>query len=181
MDVTPEVALTAKDLADNQLVWGRWGVANGDLERLTLAMSEAWPDRDPSNIGVGNAEYVLIRDANGRERVDAGLGQIDFTLSSAQAFYHGEAGVSAMAVRDGALSVDFNRGAFTTSLDMDHDVTGEVQFTASGKVDEKGYFLSNSADGNLAGTTSVDGSEAGYLFEQQLEAGGIQGLTLWGQ
>ena len=181
MDYTPEVALTAKDLADNQLVWGRWGVANGDHERMTLAKEEAWPDRDPGNIAVGNTEYVLIRDADGRQRVDAGLGQIDFTLSSAQAFYRGEAGISAMAVRDGALSVDFNGRSFSTSLDLDHDVTGDIQFTASGSVDELGYFRANSQSGKVTGAVSIDGSEAGYLFEQQLEAGGIQGLTLWGQ
>ncbi|MDF1621968.1 MAG: FecR family protein [Pseudohongiella nitratireducens] len=181
VDYTPEVALTAKDLADNQLVWGRWGVANGDHERMTLAKEEAWPDRDPGNIAVGNTEYVLIRDADGRQRVDAGLGQIDFTLSSAQAFYRGEAGISAMAVRDGALSVDFNGRSFSTSLDLDHDVTGDIQFTASGSVDELGYFRANSQSGKVTGAVSIDGSEAGYLFEQQLEAGGIQGLTLWGQ
>ncbi|GGG59607.1 hypothetical protein GCM10011403_16170 [Pseudohongiella nitratireducens] len=183
VDFTPEVALTAKDLADNQLVWGRWGVANGDLERMTLAKEEAWPDRDLGNIAITdrNTEYVLIRDADGRQRVDAGLGQIDFTLSSAQAFYHGEAGVSAMAVRDGALSVDFNGRSFSTSLDLDHDVTGDIQFTATGNVDEQGFLRANSQTGKVLGATSIDGSEAGYMFEQQLEAGGIQGLTLWGQ
>ncbi|WP_339867784.1 FecR family protein [Pseudohongiella nitratireducens] len=183
VDFTPEVALTAKDLADNQLVWGRWGVANGDLERMTLAKEEAWPDRDLGNIAIAdsNTEYVLIRDADGRQRVDAGLGQIDFTLSSAQAFYHGEAGVSAMAVRDGALSVDFNGRSFSTSLDLDHDVTGDIQFTATGNVDEQGFLRANSQTGKVLGATSIDGTEAGYLFEQQLEAGGIQGLTLWGQ
>lgn len=181
VDFTPEEALTANDLADNQLVWGRWGVANGDLERMTLAKEEAWPDRDPANIAVGNSEYVLIRDTDGRGRVDAGLGQIDFALSSAQAFYRGEAGVSAMAVRDGALSVNFDSRSFSTSLDLDHDVTGEIQFTSAGRVSEDGFFLSNSQSGKVSGAVSIDGSEAGYLFEQQLEAGGIQGLTLWGQ
>lgn len=181
VDHTPEVALTAKDVADSQLVWGRWGAANGDLERITLAMQEAWPDRDPGNIAVGNSEYVLVRDADGRQRVDAGLGQIDFTLSSAQAFYRGEAGVSAMAVRDGALTLDFNSRSFSTSLDLDHDVTGDIHFKATGNVTEDGFLLSNSQGGKVAGAVSIDGSEAGYLFEQQLEAGGIQGLTLWGQ
>jgi hypothetical protein len=181
VDYTPDVALTAKDTADSNLVWGRWGAANGDLERLTLAVSEAWSDRDPNNITVGNTEYVLIRDADGRGRVDAGLGQVDFELSSAQAFYQGEAGISAMAVRDGALSVDFNSRSFSTSLDLDHEVTGDIQFNAAGNVDESGFFRSNSSNGKVTGAVSIDGNEAGYLFEQQLEAGGIQGLTLWGQ
>lgn len=181
VDYTPETALTAQDTADSNLVWGRWGAANGDLERLTLATNEAWSSRDPNDITVGNTEYVLIRDADGRQRIDAGLGQIDFALSSAQAFYHGEAGISAMAVRDGALSVNFNDRSFNTSLDLDHDVTGDIQFNASGNVDELGFFRSNSASGKVVGAVSIDGDEAGYLFEQQLEAGGIQGLTLWGQ
>jgi hypothetical protein len=31
----------------------------------------------------------------------------------------------------------------------------------------------------MAGAVSLNGAEAGYYFEKQLEAGGIQGLTLW--
>lgn len=178
VDYTPEIAFSSKDTAESNLAWGRWGVANGDLERLTVTIADAREGRD---VGIGNTVYMLFRDADGRERVDAGLGQIDFALSSAQAFYHGEAGVSAMAVRDGALSVDFNSRSFATSLDLDHAVTGDVRFTATGNVDEQGFFRANSQTGKMSGAVSIDGSEAGYMFEQQLEAGGIQGLTLWGQ
>jgi hypothetical protein len=32
----------------------------------------------------------------------------------------------------------------------------------------------------MAGAVSLDGKEAGYFFEKQLQSGAIHGLTLWG-
>jgi hypothetical protein len=42
-----------------------------------------------------------------------------------------------------------------------------------------GYFHSRTDGKIIAGAVSLDGSEAGYFFEQQLLQGDIQGLTLW--
>jgi hypothetical protein len=54
-----------------------------------------------------------------------------------------------------------------------------VNFAASGRLYDGGYFHTRSDTERLAGAVSLDGKEAGYFFEKQLENGGIQGLTLW--
>lgn len=62
---------------------------------------------------------------------------------------------------------------------MSHDLTGAVNFQASGNISDGGYFNSRSAEQIMAGAVSIDGQEAGYFFEKQLQDGAIEGLTLW--
>ncbi|MCH8134997.1 MAG: hypothetical protein IIB77_03345, partial [Proteobacteria bacterium] len=53
-------------------------------------------------------------------------------------------------------------------------------FLASGSLFDGGFFHSRSDTQNIAGAVSIDGTEAGYFFNKQLDNGSIQGLTLWG-
>jgi hypothetical protein len=178
VDFTPEVALTAAQLQQNNLVWGRHGAGQGSLERITAPIEIASQGRD---LTVGREGYILFRDGGGRERVDQGLGAISFELRNAQAFYNSGTGVVAMAVSGGSLDIDFNSRQFATELNMSHDLTGRIDFTASGMVGENGMFnnRTDSQASTMAGAISVDGKEAGYFFEQQLQTGGIYGHTLW--
>lgn len=175
-DVTPELPVEAPVLASRNLVWGRWGDGQGEAEKITLAYLDAREGRD---VTVGNKEYLLFRDGDGRTRVDAGLGPVSFALSSAQAFYSSETGIVAMTVSGGELDIDFDTSQFNTRLDLLHELTGEVLFTANGRLYDGGYFHSRTETERMAGAVSLDGKEAGYFFEKQLEAGGIKGLTLW--
>ncbi len=176
VDVTPEIPVEAPVLARRNLVWGRWGAGQGEAERITLAYAEAVEGRD---VTIGNADYILFRDGDGRTRVQSGLGPVSFSLTSAQAFYSSESGVVAMTVSDGALDIDFDTSRFSTQLDLSHDLTGSVIFAADGRLYDGGYFHTRSESERIAGAVSLDGAEAGYFFEKQLENGGIQGLTLW--
>lgn len=176
VDVTPEVPVEAPVLARRNLVWGRWGAGQGDAERITLAYADAVDGRD---VTVGNADYILFRDGDGRTRVQSGLGPVSFSLTSAQAYYSSESGVVAMTVSNGALDIDFDTSRFSTQLNLNHDLTGNVIFAADGRLYDGGYFHARSATERIAGAVSLDGAEAGYFFEKQLENGGIQGLTLW--
>ncbi len=171
----PPIALEPS-LTERNLVWGRWGSGQGGLEKLTMAYADVRQGRD---VTVGNKDYVLFRDGDGKTRVQAGLGPVSFELHSAQAFYHSGTGVVAMTIKGGTLDINFNTSQFATELNMNHSLTGDVRFVANGFIYDGGYFYTRSETERMAGAVSLDGAEAGYYFEKQLEAGGIQGLTLW--
>ncbi len=176
IDFTPPEPVSAQVLTSSQLVWGRWSNGLEGLEKITLPYRDVIDGRE---VGVGNYEYVLLRPALGSRNVDTGLGVVGFGLSSAQAFYHSSSGVVAMQVGAGSLDIDFNLETFATSLDLNHDLTGLVNFSAGGRLTADGFFNSRTATQRIAGAVTLDGSEAGYFFEQQLQNGDIQGLTLW--
>lgn len=178
VDFTPPASVESSALSRNNLVWGRFGGAGmGDQERITTTFAIAREGRD---VTVGNNNYILFREGKGSTQIRTdGMGPVSFALESAQAFYSSASGVVAMAVNGGKLDINFDTNQFSTQLDLNHFFTGNVDFIASGKLDSAGYFRSDAGSGSLAGAISLDGAEAGYFFEQQLQNGGIQGLTLW--
>lgn len=175
-DFTPTAPVAVALLSERQLVWGRWSNGRGNDERVTLAYQDARAGRD---VTVGNTDYVLFRDGDGSRVLQENLGPVSFSLSSAQAFYSSDSGVVAMAVNGGKLDINFNTNQFTTELNMSHSLTGKVDFVAGGGLFDGGFFHSRSETERMAGAVSLDGKEAGYFFEKQLQNGGIQGLTLW--
>ena len=165
-EFTPEQAIVIADVADRQLIWGRYAGAGLDgQERITLSLDEAQLGRE---ITVGNFDYGLFRSGNGSKRLDSGLTVVSFGLSSAQAFYNSSSGVVAMEVGGGTLDINFQENSFATLLNLNHILTGELNFTASGRLFDGGYFHSRTDGKTIAGAVSLDGSEAGYFFEQQL-------------
>ena len=180
-EFTPDTALSFSRLNSRELIWGRFSQFGSDdipeeLERITVSFAEASQNREAT---VGNFDYGLFR----RDLYNEGL-QVDpqvlsFRLSSAQAFYNSASGVIAMDVTGGSLDVDLIENNFATELNLSSDATGLVDFSAAGRVIDGGFFNSRSADQRIAGAISLDGREAGYFFERQLEEGGIEGLTLW--
>jgi len=177
-DFTPDAGLDEASLTESQLLWGRFSLKTELLEneRITVPFEVA---KEGRQVTVGNHEYALFRAETDTKLVDRELGIISFALNSAQAFYYSESGVVVMHVNGGNLDVDFSERLFQTQLDLSHRDTGIVNFEASGRISKSGYFFSNSEQQRIAGSTSIDGTQAGYFFEQQLESGGIQGLTLW--
>ncbi len=177
-DFTPASVLQQSPPESEQLLWGRfaWNTDTLDQERITLPYDMASAGRE---VTVGNTDYVLFRVEDGTKLVDRGLGVVSFELDSAQAFYYSESGVVTMHVNGGNLDLNFVERSFQTQLDLSHNLTGIVGFSAQGQLNNSGYFFSNSDDQRIAGASSLDGTQAGYFFEQQLESGGIQGLTLW--
>ena len=178
-DFTPAVALTPADLGDRQLVWGYYAKTPIDANRIALSRNQAAEGR---SISIGNLDYGLFRsDAEGGSRtLRQDLGIVGFQLSSAQAVYNSETGIVAMAVRDGNLDINFQDDTFRTALTIDHALTGQVDFAATGRLFAGGFFRALEATQKVSGAVSFDGSEAGYFFERQLENGLISGLTLWG-
>lgn len=177
-DLTPQAPVAVAVLSERQLVWGRWSEGRGNDERLTMAYQDARAGRD---VTVGNADYVLFREGDYSRVPQDNPGSVSFSLASAQAFYSSDSGVVAMAVNGGSLEINFVTNQFSTQLNMSHSLTGKVDFMASGGLYEGGFFHSRSQTERMAGAVSLDGKEAGYFFEKQLQSGSIQGLTLWDQ
>ena len=176
-DFTPALSLALADVQSRQLVWGRYAANGLAHEPLTLPYDEARADRE---VTVGNLQYGLFRTEDGPKRVADNLGVVGFQLNSAQAVYNSATGIVAMQVNGGTLDIDFQRKVFNTALQMSHDLTGQVDFSASGKFFDGGYFRAIEETQRIAGAVSLDGAEAGYLFERRLENGEVSGLTLWG-
>lgn len=170
-------SIAPEDLAERQLVWGRFTGSNDDP-----GISLAWADvREERNVTVGNGEFGLYRTEDGVGRVDEALaGEIGFQLNAAQAIHESDAGVEAVAVRNGDLRIDFSRGTFSTGLDLDSEATGAFRFNSSGELLPTGIFRERRDDGTVAGAVSLDGSEAGYFFDRRIGGGVVRGATLWG-
>jgi hypothetical protein len=173
---TPELPAAAAALTSTQLVWGRYAAGVGDLERITLPLAQARVGR---TVSVGNFDYGLFRFEDEKQRLASGLGVVGFDLRSAQAYYTDASGISALTVLGGNLDIDFQLNRFATELNLQHSQAGQIDFVASGSVFGGGYFHSRDDNQRIAGAVSLDGAEAGYFFERQLEGASIQGLTLW--
>lgn len=175
-DFTSNIPIESDVLKSKQLLWGRWSETVASQDTLTLPYSEATQDR---NITVGNNHYGLFRLTRDTERVQPGLGSISFDLMAAQADFTSNSVSSAMKVNGGDLHIDFNSNIFSTNLQLNHSSTGNINFNATGKLYDGGYFHSRTATQTLGGAVSLDGSEAGYFFSKQLNNGQINGITLW--
>ena len=175
-EFTPDQPVAAAALTSRQLVWGRWSNEPDMQQRITLSYAEASTNR---KVTVATPEYALFRSESFSPQIDRGLGPVSFSLDSAQAFYSSDSGIVAMQVNHGSLDIDFDRSLFSTELGLNHLSTGFVNFTANGSISERGYFNAQSPFHRLTGAVSQDGAEAGYLFQQQLENGSVNGLTLW--
>ena len=176
-DFTPTSALTAESTRADQLVWGRWS-SNGSPSLLSLSLSDAREGRDVTIASPSG--FILYRSEPNGARVESGLGVVKFDLSAAEAFYDSANGIVAMRVAGGNLELDFVDRAFATELNLDHAATGAIDFTANGAIADGGYLLLREDSKTVSGAVATDGSAAGYFFEEQLEAGRIQGITLWG-
>ena len=180
-DFTPTVALTADSTDSAQLVWGRWG-STDTPSLLSLTLSEAREGSDGRDVTVASTSgFILYRSEPNGARVDSGLGVVRLDLNAAEAFYDSSNGIVAMRVAGGNLELDFVDRAFATELNLDHASTGAIDFSANGAIADGGYLRLLKDDAKtLSGAVATDGSAAGYFFEQQLDTGRIQGITLWG-
>ena len=108
---------------------------------------------------------------------------VNFRLAGASAFFRRDFdhGVEAAKVDNGTLSVDFSRSTFATQLGVSSPTLGVDNVLASGTIGKDGVMRSTSANAIVQGATTLDGKEAGYLFEKNLATGALRGVTLWGR
>ncbi|MCZ2721345.1 FecR family protein [Marinomonas sp. 15G1-11] len=173
----PNESVSLADLDKRQLVWGRWSNQVENTDRIVATRSIIAEDRSAT---VGTTEYVLYRNNSSNDTVAPNLGNVRFNLVDAQAVIHVDGRKELMTVSNGWLNINFNNSTFDTGLSLNHTLTSDISMESSGLINNKGYFNSNKNNGTLvSGASTLDGTEASYLFQKEIELGKIEGLTYW--
>ncbi len=160
-----------------QLRWGRWAAnaREGDTHSVDYATARA-----EGTITVGTPYVGLFRSAGGSPVLSTQLGQGTFKLFSGEVSLLSAAGGSSPGSVDGGwLKIDFAQRHFSTALSLSHPATGRVGLESAGAVRDDGVFVAREAGGRVAGAVSLDGKEAGYLFDKLTAQGLLTGTTLW--
>ena len=170
----------------SQLVWGRWAWTAAANDKLSVPFALALWVPSPRHVTVANLAqdaYLFRADQTvpGPLFSDALNASVDFRLSRANASYEVGSTTESAAIDLAKLNVDFARRTFATALDMSSasGVKGELRI--GGQMRNDGIFVVKDADQYIAGAVSLDGKEAGYLFERSAGGGLFRGKTLWGK
>lgn len=159
-----------------QLRWGRWTAAR-DGDTLSTTTQEA---RQGRRVTVGNNYVNLYRQPDDARPLPAQLGQVSFSLAAAQVSLVQPTGASSAGVVNGGwLQIDFAHRQFSTELNVSHFQTGAAQVQATGAVTSDGTFYANKPGSLVTGAVTMDGSQAGYLFDKVVPQGTLSGATLW--
>jgi len=169
-------------LAQRPLVWLH-NAAGWNVPEKTI--SERFSEARAAGLRatVGNFFFTLYRDETTLTDFQPVGAAASFRLGSASAVFNPPVATGrpseAVSVANGSLEVDFARSTFATSLDLTSPSLGQVPFSAAGRITPEGYFVARGDGQHLAGAFSMDGREAGYLFNKVLPSGQVSGLTLW--
>jgi hypothetical protein len=159
------------------LQWGRWAAVAAGVGDFSVTRVQA---SDGRSVTVGNEQYVLYRAENGSSDLVPGLGSYQFNLDKSFAQYQSAGQVSAAAVQQGSLTLDFGNRHFATSLLVSSQLTGPIGIAGAGFIRGDGIFFDRSIDGQaIAGAAALDGKSAGYFFEKSVGTGSLSGITLW--
>lgn len=159
------------------LQWGRWAAVAAGVGDFSMTRVQA---SDGRSVTVGNEQYVLYRAENGSSDLVPGLGSYQFNLDKSFAQYQSAGQVSAAAVQQGSLTLDFGNRHFATSLLVSSQLTGPIGIAGAGFIRGDGIFFDRSIDGQaIAGAAALDGKSAGYFFEKSVGTGSLSGITLW--
>ena len=166
---------------NGQLIWGRWAIIADKDDNLSVPFAMARLDR---HVTVADEQTGLFRTNQSvpGELFPATLqGTAEFSLSRASATYEAGNTVQAAAVNASNLTVDFTRRTFATALDLSSASGVKVELRVAGGIRSDGLFTVKDAEQLVSGAFSLDGKEAGYLFERNAAGGVFRGRTLWGR
>lgn len=175
--VVPPVAEVTPKRPLVSMRWGRWaGEARaGDSHSVDYATARA-----AGAISVGDRYAGLFRTPGSSPVLSTQLGQGSFGLHAGEVSLVAASGASSPGtVESGRLDIDFARRRFSTALSLSHPTTGRVGLESAGAVRDDGVFAVRAGDTRVAGAVSVDGKEAGYLFDKIVAQGTLTGTTLW--
>ncbi len=175
-------SLNTQPDSNAQMVWGRYSFASPGFDNISVRFVDASKGRQPT---VGDLDSVLFRTSGAATSQEGGLsvdsGRVDLRLTRAQASFESNGRVEPAAVDGGTLALDFGKRTFATALALSSASTGRVELRAGGQIDSRGIFNAGDAEQRVAGAVSLDGKEAGYLFERLAGSGMFKGRTLWGK
>ena len=160
------------------LVWGHWVKPTGSGD-FSEPFRVAALGRD---VTVGNSDYVLYRAPSdtGLTAIQPSLGTVGFQLQQAHALFRPWGGVNQEATAGtGTLSINFATRQFQTQLELNHAAAGAHTLTSQGAVLSDGMFGGATATQKVIGATTLDGKNAGYMFEKNVDSGVFNGITLW--
>lgn len=160
------------------LVWGHWVKPTGSGD-FSEPFRVAALGRD---VTVGNNDYVLYRAPSdtGLTAIQPSLGTVGFQLQQAHALFRPWGGVNQEATAGtGTLSINFATRQFQTQLELNHAAAGAHTLTSQGVVLSDGMFGGATATQKVIGATTLDGKNAGYMFEKNVDSGVFNGITLW--
>lgn len=160
------------------MVWGRWAWATPSPgNTIAVSYDEASQGR---KITVANMTYGLFRpEAVYPAVMPTTLGKVDFTLRDSEVQYIQGTRAEAAQILGGTLNIDFNGAQFSTALTMGHAQAGSVGLRASGSIRDDGVFAVSNSDGRVSGAVTLDGREAGYMFDRPTQNGTFTGITRW--
>ena len=166
----------------SQLQWGRmpWAAVLS-ADTLSVALEQATASGRASTLG--NGAFSLFRDNPMGAQFAATEASAQFRLAGGTGLLAFEQGrkVEAVTVSGGALSVDFARATFDTSVTVSSPRLGTDTVAANGLVRPNGFMLGQGGNAYVAGALSLDGKEAAYFFDKALPAGNVSGITVWGR
>lgn len=159
------------------LQWGRWSDVARAGDTLSVSTQEA---RQGRSVTIGNDYVNLYRTTDNTHPLPSSLGEVAFTLRTGQvALVQSSGASSAGSVDGGWLKIDFTQRSFSTLLNVSHVQTGAVQVQSAGAVSSDGIFSVSQTGSRVAGAVTMDGSQAGYLFDKVVPQGTLSGTTLW--
>lgn len=115
---------------------------------------------------------LLASDASAQFRLAGGSGQLIMAQGRV---------IEPVQVVGGTLAVDFSRATFGTTLNVNSATMGADSISANGLVRSDGVMLGQTGNAEIVGGLSLDGKEAGYLFNKTVPVGNLTGMTLWGR
>lgn len=176
-ETPPVVQLNNTPDLGRQLVWGEFS----SPEKLPLDLLVNYADaKTGRKVTVGNlGQFALWRNGETSTLPKGLAGIVQFDIHGAQAFLQRDTEKLPVVVSAPALSVDFDRARFDTSLKLTHVLTGDVTLRASGKMSDEGIFVQAAEGQRVAGAVSLNGKEAGYWFSKDSASGVFKGVTLW--
>lgn len=165
-----------------QLVWGRYSIAPNASDKLSAPYSIAALGR---HITIGDEATGLFRKDDPNN--PSGLlpsslhTKVDFRLSRASATYETAGGSEAATVNGASLTLDFANRTFATALALTAASGVKTELRVAGDVRPDGTFATQVDSQYVSGAVSLDGKEAGYLFNRGVVGGLFKGRTLWGR
>lgn len=170
-----------------QLVWGRWRVSGAAAnDNVSVQYSKVIDGRHWTTANNRDGD-VLLRmsdpsNPNQELRPISDTPIVEMRLSRAQAsFEYGNKQTEAATVNGGSLTLDFDRRTFATALGLSSPTGGKAELRMGGDIASDGTFAVRSNTQMVSGALSLDGKEAGYLFERAVGNGLFRGKTLWGR
>lgn len=181
---TPATSLPETPAVANQLIWGRFSwTQRMDGDAFTQGLEQAVANSGSERV-IGNGSYTLFRPSNTTGAVLASADtSANFRLANgtAQLARNNSATIEPVAITDSALKVDFTHATFSTQLNLSSPTIGTDTVVGSGTIGSNGVFTTTSSNATLNGALTLDGKEAGYLFDKVNTAGILRGVTLWGR